>query len=79
MNTREAADRLYIPGMPVEEIMDMWGISERDVLVCCWYEVRHGKSRRLKKAWREWVGEAGSALWSERGLLPRRPPTREEV
>ncbi len=74
LDTRTAAHSAY-SGTSISEIAETWEVSERDVLVACWYEARHGHSRKLRKAWRDWLVEAELMRW--RGELPSPPPSKE--
>jgi uncharacterized protein (DUF433 family) len=60
--TRTVVDHYDAAGL--SPTMDGYRITRFDVLVCCWYEARYGRSRTRKAAWSDWLAENEDALWT---------------
>lgn len=46
-----------------DEVLAMWDyLTEDDVMVCCWYQARHG-TRTWRQRWKEWLTDNEAALW----------------
>lgn len=63
------AESVWVGEDPVTD----YGITERQALVACWWVAIH-ESRRWRKRWGAWAGDAFPLLWSG-DELPPWPPT----
>jgi uncharacterized protein (DUF433 family) len=63
MPTRQVADGI-LAGFGEREYTNGYDLTRNEVLVACWFEARHGRSRRLRKAWRKWLAKYDGELWS---------------
>lgn len=75
VETEKVADRIYY-GFPLSEVAGLWELTEREVMVACWYEACYGR-RRFKNWWSEWGKDAVEKLWHVDGPLPEPPPAKE--
>jgi uncharacterized protein (DUF433 family) len=57
----------------------LWGelgpgyeLTDRQVLVCCWYEAEFG-DKKWRDRWGPWANYASPILWHGHGELPMRP------
>lgn len=48
-----------------QEFADDYGLTERQVLIACWYEAVYGRNRALRKAWAKWAEEFQTGLYRE--------------
>lgn len=62
-----------------DETKMMWpGLTDAEILVCCWFVAHHG-TRTEKKRWREWRDHADIMLWSRETIRDCDWPSREEA
>lgn len=61
--TRMIAEIVYERDERPEWILENYDITRDDVLVACWFEATHGRSRKLRKVWRDWATENFPILW----------------
>lgn len=71
-----AAD--YVWAGMLDELRQGWDyVSDRQILVACWWVATHG-TRKWRKRWGSWADDAFMALASRRGPLPDFPPANPE-
>jgi uncharacterized protein (DUF433 family) len=68
-------------GEAVETVAAEYGLTRPEVLLACWYEVRHSKLRSgYRRRWEPWLAQVEPGMW--RGVdwatLPD-PPARAEA
>lgn len=61
---------------PDEVHGNRWDLSDRDILVACWWTItrEHHRGGDRRTALGRWAHEAHPLLWSTRGELPSWPP-----
>lgn len=67
----------YYAQLGQDETERAYVIERDDILVCCWFEARHG-GRMTRRKWKAWLKEHEGALWEgewdDVPLPPMDPP-----
>ena len=62
-------------------VMDDYDLTHDEVMVACWFEARHGRSRKRRKAWRAWLDMHEDVLWESKdwSVVPFPPRLAEAL
>lgn len=59
-----AAAAGMVLSLGVAEALNCWPhLDEDDLKAACWFEARHGRRSKLRKAFKEWAETHDEALW----------------
>lgn len=61
ISTRQIADSVWYGH--ADDLERGYDLTREDIIVACWFEARHGRSRKIRRAWREWLDTHDGTLW----------------
>lgn len=50
-------------GENIRVVIDEYGVSRADILICCWFEAWYGTGAHPRDEWLDWLEEWEPSLW----------------